>query len=113
MSDSETPAIQEVLSQSKSTGKGYWLKIVMEWLLLVLIIGGLEAICILDWRSLFYATILLILCRAYVGVLRRMLPRRALLRIVITVCVVLFILVPLFILHSLIWMGVVAQINRS
>ena len=95
---SENLASPETLQKPKNK----WFRTaVVEWLLTVFVVGGLEAVCLLDWRSLCWATGLLILLRLHAAFWHRVLPERWYL--VGLICGFLLILLPLAAIHYVIW----------
>lgn len=88
-------------SPNPTKPKRYWPALIFEYLLTLFVIGGLEAVCLMDWRSLFWAALLLAVLRLHSRFWAWLLPKRLhLLGLQIGMVV---ILMPLLFLHHVIW----------
>lgn len=88
-------------SSAPSKPMHYWRTLILQYLLTVFVIGGLEAVCLMDWRSLFWAVPILAVLRLHAAFWKRLLPKRFLPLGILAGCVL--ILMPLCVLHFIVW----------
>lgn len=81
--------------------RNYCRTIFIEYAVIVFVIGGLEAVCLMDWRSLFWAALLLAVLRLHAAFWGKILPKRLQPLGILVGCTV--ILLPLFALHHIVW----------